>query len=477
MKMQTKLWPAMALFLALDACSSTPDVKSALQDAGKAMGSVKSIQYSGSGVNAFFGQALSAGKEWPRRELTSYVRTINYDQKSSSEQMTFAQPVFGGQQQNAEVNGDKAWNVGPNGPAAQPAAAEERQLQIWLTPHGFLKAAQAASDATLMPQTEDGKKVNVITFTTAGKNKVAGTLDGQNMVAKVETTVANPVLGDMPVVTMYSDYKDFNGVKFPTKIVQTQGGFPVWDLNIASVQPNAPADLPVPAEVQSATAPTVSVQTTKLGDGVWFLTGGTHHSLVVEFKDYIAVVEGPLTEERSLAVIAEAKKLVPNKEIKYVVSTHHHFDHSGGLRTYVAQGATVITHDSNKAYFEKTFQAPATLAPDMQAKNPKPATIQGVTDKYVLTDGKQSIEIYATQGDTHSDELLIAYIPSAKVLVEADSYSPGPPNTPPPSPAPPNAANLYNNIQRLKLNVATIAPIHGRGAVSMAEFKKFIGKS
>src|SRR5580658_2890247 len=151
MKMQTKLWPAMALFLALDACSSTPDVKSALQDAGKAMGSVKSIQYSGSGVNAFFGQALSAGKEWPRRELTSYVRTINYDQKSSSEQMTFAQPVFGGQQQNAEVNGDKAWNVGPNGPGAQPAAAEERQLQIWLTPHGFLKAAQAASDATLMP--------------------------------------------------------------------------------------------------------------------------------------------------------------------------------------------------------------------------------------------------------------------------------------------------------------------------------------
>lgn len=155
------------------------------------------------------------------------------------------------------------------------------------------------------------------------------------------------------------------------------------------------------------------------------------------------------------------------------MSTHHHFDHSGGLRTYVAEGTTIVTHQSNVA----TFQAPAALAPDMQAKNPKPAMLQGVTDKYVITACKQSLEVYATQGDLHTDELLVAYLPASKILVEADSYSPGPPNTPPPSPVPPNATNLYNNIQRLKLNVVTIAPIHGRGAVPMSEFRKFIGKS
>jgi len=455
------------------------DAKNLLDNAGKAMGSVKSIQYSGTGMNAFFGQALSAGKEWPRRDLTSYSRTINYDQKSATEEFVFANPnVFGGQRQNNEVNGDKAWNVGATGAAApQLANAEERQLAIWMTPHGFLKAAMEAGNATVKPRTEGGRKVNVVTFTALGKYKVSGTIDSQNMVTKVETRFPNPVLGDMAVVNTYSDYKDFNGVKFPTKIVQAQGGFSVNELTITNVRPNAPADLPVPPAVQSASMPAVRVETSNLGDGLWFVGGGSHHSLVVEFKDYTTVIEGPLTEERSLAVLAEAKRLVPNKPVKYVVSTHHHFDHSGGLRTYVAEGTTLITHQSNKPYFEKTFKAPATLAPDQQAKGPRKANIIAVSDKYVLTDGKQTIEVYATQGDTHTDELLVAYLPAQRVLVEADSFSPGPPNTPPPPTPPPNAVTLYNNIQRLKLDVGTIVGIHGRGPVPMAEFLKFVGKS
>ena len=470
--MQTKHLVVIALALVTAAC--TKDANSVLNSTQSAMGNPKSIQYSGTGMNAFFGQALTAGKEWPRRNLTSYTRTINYDQKSSKEEMSFAQPVFGGQQQNAEVNGNKAWNVGANGPAPQPAATEERQLQIWLTPHGFIKGALASGNATLK---EGDAGSQMITFSALGKYTLTGTIDSNNMVTKVETTESNPVLGDMPVVATYSDYKDFNGVKFPTKIVQTQGGFPVWELTINSVQPNAPADLAVPDNVQSATAPPVTVNTAKLTDGVWFLSGGSHHSVVVEFNDYITVIEAPLNEERSLAVIAEAKKLVPNKPIKYLISTHHHFDHIGGLRTYVAEGATVVTHESNKAFFEKTFQAPSTLVPDAQSKSSKPATFQTISDKWVLTDGKQNVEVYATQGDLHTDELLVVYLPGPKVLVEADAYSPGPPDAPPFLPTPPNAVNLFANIQRLKLNVATIAPIHGRGAVQFAEFRKFIGKS
>jgi len=358
--MNKKLWLPIGACLLLAACASTP--KSVVEGAQKAMGDPTSIQYSANGMNAFFGQALSAGKEWPRRQLTSYTRTINYQQKSSSEQLNFAQPTFPSQQQNAEVSGDKAWNVGANGaPVAQPANVEPRQLQIWLTPHGFLKAALQASDATL---TKAADGTSVVAFTAMGKYKLTGTIDSANMVTKVETTIADPVLGDTPLVATYSDYKDYNGVKFPTKIVQTQGGHEVWDILVTAVQINPPADLPVPAPVQAATAPPVAVQTTKLADGVWFLSGGSHHSLVVNLKDYIAVVEAPLSEERSMAVIAEAKRLVPNKPIKYVISTHHHFDHSGGLRTYVAEGATVVTHDSNRAFFEKTFQAPASMAPD-----------------------------------------------------------------------------------------------------------------
>src|SRR5512147_2418454 len=160
MNTTTKTFLTAALCCLLAACAATP--KSVLESAQKAMGDPTSIQYAANGMNAFFGQALSAGKEWPRRQLTSYTRTINYPQKSSSEQLNFAQPTFPSQQQNAEVNGDKAWNLGPNGaPVAQPANAEARQLQIWLTPHGFVRAAMAATD-TALAKAADG--TNVITF-------------------------------------------------------------------------------------------------------------------------------------------------------------------------------------------------------------------------------------------------------------------------------------------------------------------------
>jgi glyoxylase-like metal-dependent hydrolase (beta-lactamase superfamily II) len=468
--MASRLVLVLALAVAVG-CSAPRDAASVLRDAQQAMGQVSSIQYSGSGNNAFFGQALTAGQEWPRRELSSFTRTINYDQRSSRDELSFAQPTFGGQQQNAQVSGDKAWNVTPAGPAPQPAAAEERQLHILLTPHGFLKGA-AAGNATL----SGTEQTPVLTFTALGKYTVAGTIDADNRVTQVATKIANPVLGDTDLVATYSGYKDFGGVWFPTKIVVVQGGFPLWDLNVTDVMPNAPLDLPVPEAVASASAPAVQTASTKVADGVWLIAGGSHHSVLVAFNDYLVVVEAPLDEARSLAVLAEVRKLAPNKPVRYVVTTHHHFDHIGGLRTYVAEGATVVTHQSNVAYFEQTLAAPATISPDAQSKAANKPAIQGVSGKDILTDGKQTLEVYATRGDSHTDEYTLVYLPRQRILVEGDAYSPAPAGTPPPNPPPPNAVALYDELQRLKLNVATIAPIHGRGAVPIAELRAFVGR-
>ena len=472
--MKSRLFVVIALAAALAACSRTKTASSVIQDAQQAMGNPASIQYSGTGGNGFVGQALTAGEAWPMREMTAYTRAINYDQQASREEMTFKEAVFGGQQQTQAVRGDKAWNVGPNGPAPQLATAEARQLAILMTPHGFLRAAAAAGQGAALTA---GEGADTIAFKALNKYNVVGTIDEQNHVTQVKTTVANPVMGDTELVADYSEYKAFNGVQFPGKVVVKEGGFPSWDLTIASVTPNASVDLAVPEQVASATVPPVQVVSTKLADGVWHLTGGSHHSVVVEFNDHIAVIEAPLTEERSLAVIAEAKKLVPNKPIRYLVTTHHHFDHTGGLRTYVAEGATIVTHQSNVPYFQKTTTAPATVTPDEQAKNQKQPMFQGVSDKTVLTDGKQTIEIYPTDGDTHTNEYTLIYLPGPKILVEADAYSPGPPDAPIPPMPPPNAVKLADEIQRLKLTVATIAPIHGRGAVPVAELRKFIGRS
>ncbi|HUG37709.1 MAG TPA: MBL fold metallo-hydrolase [Candidatus Limnocylindrales bacterium] len=126
---------------------------------------------------------------------------------------------------------------------------------------------------------------------------------------------------------------------------------------------------------------------------MWYVTGVTHHSVVIEMKDHLIVAEGPLNDERALAVIKEARTLAPNKPIKYVIVSHHHFDHSGGVRAFAGEGATLITHDASKPFFEKVVAAPATVSPDHLARSGKKATVEGVRERRVLTDGTRTVEV------------------------------------------------------------------------------------
>src|SRR6185295_15866450 len=199
-----------------------------------------------------------------------------------------------------------------------------------------------------------------------------------------------------------------------------------------------------------------------------------------EMKDHVVVIEGPQSDERALAVIAETKRLSPNKPSKYVVNTHHHFDHSGGLRAFVAEGATVVTHQVNRPYYEKPFAAPHTLNPDSLARSPRKPAFETMTEKKVLTDGNQVIELHHLQGSGHNEGLLVVYLPREKILVEADAYNPpAQANAPVPSPVSPYTANLTANIERLKLDVETIIPIHyaadGR-KVTRAELMRMVGQ-
>ena len=459
---------------------SAQDAKSVLQKASTAMGNANSIEYNGKGQAGLIGQSFTPTVDWPMVNVTTYTRTIDYASHSSKEEMTRVEqtprpkgggaPFTGEQKQVNMVSGQYAWNQAGN--AVQPAlaAADERQLQIWLTPHGFIKGAME-NNATA----KNGKGGTEVTFM-SGKYKVVGTINSQGMVTKVDTWTPSPVLGDMLLETVYSDYKDFSGVKFPTHIVQNQGGHPVLDLTVTDVKTNvANAALTAPDAVKNAKAPPVVAASQKLADGVWFVGGGSHNSVIIEYPAFIAVVEAPLSEERSLAVIAEAKKLVPNKPIKYLINTHHHWDHSSGVRTYVAEGATVITSEMNKAYYEKDWKAPRTLEPDMLAKSPKKATFITVKDSYSLTDGGRTLDLHLTQGDMHNAGILFGYMPKEKILIEADDFTPPAPGASL-IPSTMNFGNiLLDNVQRLKLDVQTIAPLHGR-VVPYSEFPKALGK-
>lgn len=239
------------------------------------------------------------------------------------------------------------------------------------------------------------------------------------------------------------------------------GGYPVLDLTIRKVEPNAPVALAVP-ETARSTAERVVAE--KVTEGVWFLGGGSHNSILIELADPMLLVEAPLSEARVGAVFEQAKALVPNKSIRTVVNSHQHFDHAGGLRAAIAEGATIVTHADNAAYYERAFTQPSTVGPDRMAVTGKRPVFRTVNERLDIGDATRAIELHRIAGGPHSESMLMVWLPLERLLIEADAYSPLPPNTPPP--ATPNAShvNLIDNIERLKLDVDRILPLHGRVA-------------
>jgi len=519
------------------AAQNVSDVRSVLETSLKAMGGVglKTLQYSANGWSSRIGQTYGLAEDWPHYEVADYTRAIDFDAKWSREDYTRKQgkyPLLGRPPMAAEhvtsiLSGNYAWDM--EGGKAVPLTrlyldgvsyADLRQLELAITPHGFLKAALAAKDATAITLpivgpsdaglSQYGRKVTVVSFT-IGKYRVNGTINDKNLVELTDTWFPNPVYGDMDYEMRFTKYKDFGGVQFPTLLHVHQGdprlnpAHNYYEYNVTDVKANvAVATMPVPDAVRTAVAAPVKVESQRLADGAWLLGGGTHNSVLVEFKDFAAVVEAPQNEARSLAVIEEVGRLVGNKPIKYVVNTHHHFDHAGGLRTYLSQGTTVITHETNRQYYMDImfYPAPRELQPDRMALyNPmymisrRPAPIETVASfaggpgggaaKYVIADGERMLEIFHVQdmayeledpsyaqGNTSADMLMV-YLPKEKILINADLYSPPAPGAPMPTPT---AAmrTLYQNMRKQKLDVTRHVPLHGRVGTN-EEFLKIVG--
>jgi len=159
------------------------------------------------------------------------------------------------------------------------------------------------------------------------------------------------------------------------------------------------------------------------------------------------------------------------------VVSHHHFDHSGGVRAFAGEGVTLVTHDLAKTYFEKVVAAPATVSPDHLAKSgKKAAAVEGVRDRRSLTDGTRTVEVRHIAGSLHADDLLMVYLPKEKFLIEADAYTPPAPNATPMTPPSAFTVNLVENITKQGLAVDQILPLHGR-MVPVAELQKAAGHS
>ena len=473
--MLTKL--AWVLVLAMVVGRPASAAESELQQIADAVdvSTTKTFQFTANGMMFSLGQSTSPAAAWPRQFVKSLTRVYDFNAGAMRDEwvrMAGQTPTVGPEQQAVNVvSGDHAWNeVGKN---VLPRFWEvnERQHYIWTSPHGVMRAA-FANNATLRKQTIEGRPMTVISFVEKGKQKVIAYANDQSAIERVESWYGHPVAGDIKVVTHYGPYRDFAGVKFPSKIIQYQDGLITLDLTVTAVRANPPVNIEVPENVRTNPVP---VKSEKAADGVWYITGGSHHSVLIEMKDYLIVVEGPQGDQRSMAVMTEVKKLVPNKPIKYLVNSHHHFDHSGGVRAYAAEGVTIVTHEVNRPYFEKAMVNSHNYSPDRLAKSKKKPVFQTMGDNMVLTDGTRSVELYQIVGNAHHDGLIMAYLRKEKILIEGDAFTPGAVGAEPPKVPNPFSVNLEANVRRLNLEVDRILPLHGR-IVPYSELLAAIGK-
>jgi glyoxylase-like metal-dependent hydrolase (beta-lactamase superfamily II) len=483
-----KLWLAAALAVAGLAwmASAQGPAQKVIDDALRAMGAanVKTLVLYGEGGDGFVGQQRNpTGDYWRWYHNVYVVRSYDFEAQGFRTKRTRwegANPPGGG--------------AGTTTPApiqnqdlvAMAAGNFNNQIEMAMTPIGFLHMARA-NNATVSTKTEKGKRWTVLSYPiTGGQGKqtyptsVQGYIDNQNRVQRVEVLVNQDFLGDVKWEATFSDWKDFDGVKFPTKIVQRLWDPKIFELTVHNLKTNVPVDLTPPAAkgvpgggagaakggagaAKGGGAPAAPLPSSEdLGNGAWLYVN-PYTSIIVEFKDYVMIVEMSQNDAYAEGLLAEARRLVPNKPVRYVISSHFHFDHTGGLRAAVAEGITIVTHERNKGLFERVMAQPHTLVPDkLERMNPRPKVkVEYVGEKHVFTDGAQIVETHALRGSTHSEGMLIVYLPRQKVLYNADEFNVNAqaPTAPVPNP---NGyqVNLLFEVERLGLQVDRHIPAH-----------------
>jgi glyoxylase-like metal-dependent hydrolase (beta-lactamase superfamily II) len=346
----------------------------------------------------------------------------------------------------------------------------------------LLAAADSTSDATGSDETFAGKMTKHVHVSMKSGEDAGLYFDPQSkLLAGFETTDGEALTGDVPAQYVLDSYKAVDGVMLPHKITITKGNKPYSMVEYASGAINDPAaakdfEIPEAASKQADEAIAAGVFSPvtldKIADGVYFARAYSHNSLVVEFPQWLAVVEAPYTDAQSVTLVRVLSQQFPGKPIKYAAVTHPHSDHIGGARGIVAAGATLLVEKAHEAPMRVLIESHHTHPTDdlerRRSSNQPIGSIEIYEGKKVISDGKQSLELYAFAGSPHVEPMVLAYVPGAKVAFQSDLWFPGTG-----APANPAAKQLLDSMRGLKLNVATNAGGHG-GVAPFAELEKAV---
>ena len=298
----------------------------------------------------------------------------------------------------------------------------------WLPHNVLISALERAVQLRSMGRANfDNRPHDVITYANEDGQQLTLYLDARtHLLSKFELLGSDPYFGDSVQEIIFPAYRQLEKFQVPTARVTRIMGEVVEEIPYTEVAFNktygdeqfkVPAGFTAPVAVPVETPPV-----NRLAENVYAIRGGGYNVLAVGFKDHVMVIETPGGDNTSREVIAKIKELMPGKPIKYAAVTHHHDDHAGGIRTYIAEGATIITTPGLRSFFERVAEARNfTLQPDALARNPRPLVWETLQNgKRVFTDGAQTVELYDIGSGPHMDEMLVAYLPNEKIIFQGD---------------------------------------------------------
>ena len=478
--MNTTRWVALLAVAVTAGCARSTPEQQIVNGAAAALGgrerilAIRTLAIQGEGMNGNLGQDMTPEATSQLFKITGYQRLVDVAGGRVRVEQTrtpnFA--YFQGNQPQKQVlgfDGAVGYNVSPNGTATRIAtsAANDRRAELYHHPIAVVRAALDPS-AKLSNSHALGNERTVDIETANGLKFTLAVDAASRLPTRVVSMTDNVNLGDVAIETRFDDYQNVGGVQLPAHLTTTTDRYKTAELRLTNQSVDGDiGDLTAPADARSAPAvegpPPAKVTVEEIGKGIWYLAGQSHHSVVVEFADHLTLIEAPQNDVRALAVIAKARELRPEKPLTSVINTHHHFDHSGGLRAAVSEGLTIVTQTANAAFYQTAVRRSHSIVPDALAKNPRPLKIEAVAEELTMKDAAMTMTLYRIAGSPHADTLLMAYFPKERLLVEADVFSPG-------SAVQPYAANLLENIKRHNLKIDRIVPIHG----TIARFADFL---
>jgi glyoxylase-like metal-dependent hydrolase (beta-lactamase superfamily II) len=418
------------------------------------------------------GGNTSAAAEAPQRwnSLLSWEETIDLaNQRIRNRQRTQAwlpaatlSRVIGNIVSTTVLDGDVPYNVNAQGVARRANAATAANLRIAMQTHPVVLVRLALDPSTVVnnPRTED--KVQLVDITPRQGPRLTLAIDSETgLPVWVRWTENEATLRDLRSQKWFTGFEPINGVMMPTgfktvidfrNVVQSQ-------IYVTHNFVDGPIDdLAAPPAVKSAVPagrPKYTVEATPVAKSIWLLHGNTgHNSILIEFADHLAMFEVPLNEAWTQALIAKARATVPGKPVTEAIVSHHHFDHSGGVRTAIAEGMTIIAHRGTEKLFREIAARKSALEPDELGRSPKPLKFLGVGDHLTLKDGTMEVELFHIIGNEHMAEALMAWVPRDRLLIEGDLFDFTWQNYP-------WTTNYADNVRLRKLDVDKDVPVHG----------------